>query len=90
MGVCFRLFFLRVGLFGKREGRANRVACFNIKTGDVEYAPAPNALNKFDVYEKDGAVFIKGEESAIRFGQRDPVMKCQVSSPEEKLVVVGG
>ncbi|KAL2010948.1 hypothetical protein VTN00DRAFT_3666 [Thermoascus crustaceus] len=64
-------------------------ACFNIPTGDVEDAPAPNALNKFDVYERDGSVYIKGEESAIRFGQRDPVMKCNVSAPE-KVVIVGG
>lgn len=81
MGVCLLFVLSQVG--------ANGLACFNIKTGDVEDAPAPNALNKFDVYERDGAVYIKGEEAAIRSGQRDPVMKCQVSSPE-KVVVVGG
>lgn len=67
------------------------IACFNIGSGDLEDAPAPNALNKFEVFEKDGAVWITGDEEAIRTGQRDPVPKCQVTGNErEKVVVVGG
>lgn len=66
-----------------------RLACFNIGSGDVEDAPAPNALNKFDVFEKDGAVYIKGDEGAIRAGQRDPVLKCAASEPGN-VVVIGG
>ncbi|KAE8315762.1 hypothetical protein BDV41DRAFT_150408 [Aspergillus transmontanensis] len=64
-------------------------ACFNISTGDVEDAPAPKALHKFEVFEKNGAVYIKGEESTIKSGQRDPVAPCSASAPE-KLVIVGG
>ncbi|KAL1990401.1 hypothetical protein VTN49DRAFT_6240 [Thermomyces lanuginosus] len=64
-------------------------ACFNITTGEIEDAPAPNALHTFPVYEKDGAVYIKGEESAIKAGQRDPNISCSVTTPE-KVVVVGG
>lgn len=64
-------------------------ACFNVGTGDVEDAPAPNALHKFDVYEKDGAVYILGDELAIKSGQRDPVFKCD-STGAEKVVIVGG
>lgn len=64
-------------------------ACFSIDSGDVEDAPAPNALNKFEVIEKNDGVYIRGEEKAIRFGQRDPVLKCSVSDPH-KVVVVGG
>ncbi|KAE8146741.1 hypothetical protein BDV25DRAFT_143424 [Aspergillus avenaceus] len=64
-------------------------ACFNIGTGDVEDAPAPKALHKFDVFEKNGAVYIKGDESAIKSGHRDPVTQCHASAPE-KLVIVGG
>lgn len=66
-----------------------RIACFNIGSGDVEDAPAPNALSKFEVYEKNGAVYIKGDEEAIRSGQRNPVRKGSVSRPE-RVVVVGG
>ncbi|KAF4213189.1 hypothetical protein CNMCM8980_010479 [Aspergillus fumigatiaffinis] len=64
-------------------------ACFNIGSGDVEDAPAPNALNKFELVEKNGAVYIKGEEAAIKSGQRDPVFKCSPSTAE-KVVIVGG
>lgn len=66
-----------------------RIACFNIGSGDVEDAPAPNALSKFEVYEKNGAVYIKGDEETIRSGQRNPVPKGNVSRPE-RVVVVGG
>ncbi|CAG7923935.1 unnamed protein product [Penicillium olsonii] len=65
-------------------------ACFSVSTGDVEDAPAPNALNKYEVFERDGAVYIKAKEADIKFGQRNPVVKCSVSKPEEKVVVVGG
>ncbi|EAW10911.1 putative AIF-like mitochondrial oxidoreductase (Nfrl) [Aspergillus clavatus NRRL 1] len=64
-------------------------ACFNVGTGDVEDAPAPNALNKYEIVEKNGAVYIKGDEAAIKAGQKDAVFKCSVASPE-KVVVVGG
>lgn len=65
------------------------VACFSIGSGDVEDAPAPNALAKFDVYEKDGAVYIKGDETSIKFGQRDPVLKCQAVG-DKRVVIIGG
>jgi hypothetical protein len=65
-------------------------ACFSVSTGDVEDAPAPNALNKYEVFERDGAVYINAKEEDIKFGQRNPVVKCSVSKPEEKVVVVGG
>ncbi|GAM43486.1 apoptosis-inducing factor homolog [Talaromyces pinophilus] len=64
-------------------------ACFTVATGEIEDAPAPNRLNTFEVYEKEGAVYIKGEEGAIKAGQRDPNLKCSAST-EEKVVVIGG
>lgn len=65
------------------------VACFAVATGEIEDAPAPNRLNTFEVYEKGGAVYIKGEEKAIKAGQRDPNLQCSVST-DEKVVVIGG
>ncbi|KAJ5201528.1 Pyridine nucleotide-disulfide oxidoreductase dimerization [Penicillium cinerascens] len=65
-------------------------ACFKISSGDVEDAPALNALNKFDVFEKNGAVYIRATENDIKSGQRDPVLKCAASKAEEKVVVIGG
>ncbi|KAI9368281.1 hypothetical protein BJX61DRAFT_524649 [Aspergillus egyptiacus] len=64
-------------------------ACFNVKSGDIEDAPAPAALNTFDLLEKDGAVYIRGEESAIKTGQRISEHKCSASGPGG-LVIVGG
>lgn len=52
-------------------------ACFNISTGDVEDAPAPNALNKYELFERDGAVYINAKEEDIKSGQRNPVDKCR-------------
>lgn len=55
----------------------------------MEDAPAPDALNKFDVLEKNGGVYITGEESAIKGGRRIPNVQCK-SLGEDKVVVVGG
>ncbi|KAK5134703.1 hypothetical protein LTR08_006218 [Meristemomyces frigidus] len=63
-------------------------ACFNLKTGDVEDAPALDPLNKFDVITKDGGVFIKGQEKQIKDGRRFLNIKCKASG-DEKVVIVG-
>lgn len=63
-------------------------ACFNIKTGDVEDAPALDPLNKFDVVSKDGGVYIKGQEQQIKQGRRTLSIKCQ-SKGQDKVVIVG-
>ncbi|KAJ5484497.1 Pyridine nucleotide-disulfide oxidoreductase dimerization [Penicillium expansum] len=65
-------------------------ACYNVTTGDVEDAPAPNALNKFEVFEKEDGVYVLAKEEDVKAGQRNPVVKCSVSQPKEKVVVVGG
>ena len=39
--------------------------------------------------EKNGGVYIKGEESYIKAGRRTPDVKCSVSG-QEKVVVIGG
>ncbi|OJJ08679.1 hypothetical protein ASPVEDRAFT_89892 [Aspergillus versicolor CBS 583.65] len=64
-------------------------ACFNVKSGDIEDAPAPAALNTFGLTEKNGAVYIHGEESAIKTGQRISEHKCSAHGPGG-LVIVGG
>ncbi|KAI4249621.1 MAG: hypothetical protein L6R40_000410 [Gallowayella cf. fulva] len=64
-------------------------ACFNVATGDVEDAPALDPLAKFEVYERSGAVYIKGEEATIKASRRNPNVKCTAQGPE-KVVVVGG
>lgn len=65
------------------------IACFNVATGDIESAPAPDPLTKFDIMEKEGAVYIKGEETSIKNGRRQPNVKCAAQG-QEKVVIVGG
>ncbi|KAI0412647.1 hypothetical protein F5X98DRAFT_367116 [Xylaria grammica] len=67
-------------------------ACFNAKTGDVEDAPALDPITTFSVVEKDGAIYVRGEEAAIKSGRRKPNIRCRVSntSDTDKVVVVGG
>jgi hypothetical protein len=55
----------------------------------VEDAPAPHSLNKFDVLEKDGGVYIKGKEADIKSGKRTVNIKTTPQS-KEKVVIVGG
>ena len=64
-------------------------ACFNVASGDVEDAPALDPLAKFDILDKDGAVYIKGEEKTIKASRRQPNTKCTAQG-QEKVVVVGG
>ncbi|QIW97001.1 hypothetical protein AMS68_002519 [Peltaster fructicola] len=63
-------------------------ACFNVKTGDVEDAPALDPIARFDVFQKEGAVFIRGEEKTIKAARRTPNLKCKVKE-EETVVIVG-
>ena len=64
-------------------------ACFNVTSGDVEDAPALDPLAKFEIIEKDGAVFIKGDQSKIKSGRRAPNIQCSAQG-QEKVVIVGG
>ena len=58
-------------------------------SGDVEDAPALDPLAKFELTEKNGAVYIKGEESVIKASRRQANHKCSATG-QDKLVVVGG
>jgi len=64
-------------------------ACFNVGTGDVEDAPALDPLAKFEIMEKNGGVYIKGDESTIKASRRSPNTRCSVQG-QEKVVIVGG
>ncbi|KAL6714043.1 Apoptosis-inducing factor 1 [Lecanora helva] len=64
-------------------------ACFNVASGDVEDAPALDPLAKFDIVEKNGGVYVKGDEKTIKASRRQSNTKC-ASQGQEKVVVVGG
>jgi len=65
-------------------------ACFNISTGDVEDAPALDPLAKFEVVQKDGAVYIKGEEAVIKANKRHLNLRCQAQGSDRVLVIGSG
>jgi hypothetical protein len=46
-------------------------------------------IAKFEVVEKDGAVYIKGDEETIKAGRAKLNISCK-SQGDEKVVVIGG
>lgn len=66
-------------------------ACFNVATGDIEDAPGLDPLAKFEITERDGAVYIKGEEKVIKANRRHLSIKCQAAAAKsaDKIVIVG-
>ncbi|KAF1810610.1 hypothetical protein P152DRAFT_475441 [Eremomyces bilateralis CBS 781.70] len=65
-------------------------ACFHVETGDIENAPALDPLAKYEVFEKDGGVYIRGEEEVIKASRGQLNIKCQAQGNEKVLVVGGG
>ncbi|KAH8601972.1 hypothetical protein B0O99DRAFT_607856 [Bisporella sp. PMI_857] len=69
-------------------------ACFNASTGDIENAPAVDALPSFKLAEKDGAVYVTGEEQNIKGSRRKPNLRINGAASRvagaEHVVVVGG
>ena len=66
------------------------LACFKVSTGDVEDAPALDPLAKFKVIEKDGAVYIQGEEKNIKNQRRFLSIKCAAKGQERVLIIGSG
>ncbi|KAM3525191.1 hypothetical protein NHJ13051_004148 [Beauveria bassiana] len=68
-------------------------ACFNTRTGDIESAPALDALPAFKLAERDGAVYVTGDEATIKNSRRRPNFSCNVGATakhEGHIVIVGG
>ncbi|KAF2681023.1 hypothetical protein K458DRAFT_444904 [Lentithecium fluviatile CBS 122367] len=65
-------------------------ACFNVATGDVEDAPALDPLTKYDVFEKDGTVYVKTDEDTLKANRRFLSLKCSAVSNDRVLVIGGG
>jgi hypothetical protein len=75
---------------GKDNHLQGAIACFKVSTGDIEDAPALDPLAKFEVLEKNGAVYIKGEESVIKANKRALNIKCAAIQGGEQVLVIGG
>lgn len=66
-----------------------QAACFNVATGDVEEAPALDPISKYEVFERDGAVYVKSDEQTLKANRRSLNLKCS-SVSDEKVLVIGG
>ncbi|KAG8746964.1 hypothetical protein FRC10_002763 [Ceratobasidium sp. 414] len=68
-------------------------ACFNICTGDIEDAPAPNALHAFKAEVQDGKIVVTAdpEKTTKKNISRDPKLAAaRAVASEPGVVVVGG
>ncbi|KAF7925233.1 hypothetical protein BELL_0362g00040 [Botrytis elliptica] len=65
-------------------------ACFNASNGDIENAPALDALPSFELSEKNGSVYVTGEEETIKGSRRKPNIRITGGIGSEKVVIVGG
>jgi len=66
-------------------------ACFNVKNGDIEDAPALDSLFKFEVEVRCDKVFVKADDGALKSGKRKPaVVKPLKKEQPRTVVIVGG
>jgi NADPH-dependent 2,4-dienoyl-CoA reductase/sulfur reductase-like enzyme len=67
----------------------DNLACFHASTGDIENAPAIDSIPSFKLTEKNGGVYITGEQQAITSSRRKPNIKITGTAGPEKVVIVG-
>ncbi|KAL0487516.1 hypothetical protein AKO1_008636 [Acrasis kona] len=65
-------------------------ACFKVQTGDIEDAPALNALKTFKVTVEGEDVFVTAEDEDLKDTHRKPSYQCKSASKQEKHVVIAG
>ncbi|KAG2182084.1 hypothetical protein INT43_007011 [Umbelopsis isabellina] len=65
-------------------------ACFNIKTGDIEDAPALDSLLKFDVKVENGDVIIEADDAALSASRRKPACVKRSKDNKKTVVIIGG
>jgi hypothetical protein len=46
-------------------------------------------ISKYEVFERDGAVYIKSDEETLKANRRNLNIKCSAKS-DEKVLVIGG
>ncbi|GJJ08282.1 hypothetical protein Clacol_002492 [Clathrus columnatus] len=67
-------------------------ACFNICTGDIEDAPAPNAIHSFKAEVKDGKIYVTANQSDTlkENKSRFPTLRTNYITEGPGVVIVGG
>ena len=66
-------------------------ACFDMHTGDIEDAPAIDAIFAFKTSVKDDKVYIDATEADLKAGRRTPSCAAKnAKTTDERVVVIGG
>ncbi|KAI8376319.1 uncharacterized protein BYT42DRAFT_574203 [Radiomyces spectabilis] len=65
-------------------------ACFNVKTGRVEDAPALDNLNTYEVCVKDDGIYVKADRKALKEARHLPPYAKRDSESKETVVIIGG
>lgn len=68
------------------------IACYKLKTGDVEDAPALNSLKSYDIVEEDGELYIslkENDQNPFPEGGIYRTTKREVTKPQEHVVIIG-
>jgi len=65
-------------------------ACFNVKTGDIEDAPALDALPTFKVRIEGDDIYVTASQEAAKSSRRPPTCKSKGGENSEQVVIVGG
>ncbi|KAI8144277.1 hypothetical protein BJV82DRAFT_557227 [Fennellomyces sp. T-0311] len=65
-------------------------ACYNVKTGDIEDAPALDSLQRFDVSIEDGNVYVHTTKEELKATRRRPHCAKRDIKAKETVVIVGG
>jgi len=66
------------------------LACYKASTGDIENAPAIDSLPSFKLSEKNGAVYVIGEQETIKGSRRKPNIKISGTVGSDKVLIIGG
>lgn len=76
-----------------KEGRLTcpwHGACFDLHTGDIEDAPAIDAIFSFKTSTQDGKIVIEASEADLEAGRRKPSCAAKSAKSEERVVIIGG
>ena len=70
-------------------------ACFNVCTGDIEDAPAPAAIHKFEASVKEGTIYVTADPSKTTSANKSRApskvrLPASATPPSEGVVIVGG
>jgi NADPH-dependent 2,4-dienoyl-CoA reductase/sulfur reductase-like enzyme/nitrite reductase/ring-hydroxylating ferredoxin subunit len=68
-------------------------ACFSVWSGDIEDAPAPNAIHRFQAHVADGQIYVTADPSATEkdnMARRPAYLASYPEGSEKGVLIIGG